>query len=151
MIYKLFCTVIFSTYLLANSFSINDNINSFSLPDQFDKIHTINEQTQTIIVSFEKGTGKMVSEFLSKKAPDFLQNHQAVFIADISQMPSFVTKLFALPKMRGYKHKILLIYKENDERFIQKEEMSTVYQLQKGEIKSIEYITTKDELAKVFK
>ena len=143
-------TLIFTISVFAANFNVNDTIKTFSLPDQFDKKHTINQEIRTIIISFEKSTGKTVSEFLASKEPDFLQKHQAVFIADISEMPAFVTKYFALPKMRKYKHKILLIYKENDGRFIQKDELSTVYTLDKGVVKTIGYSTSQEDLQKVF-
>lgn len=136
--------------LFASSFDVNDNIKSFSLPDQFDKIHTVNSEIKTIIVSFEKDTGKEVSDFLVKKEPGFLQKHNAVFIADISEMPSFVTKYFALPKMRAYKHHILLIYNENDGRFMKKEEQSTIYRLNNGVIQNISFFSKKEDLEQVF-
>ncbi len=151
MIKKVLLIVAFSACIFANSFDVNDKINNFSLPDQFDKMHTVNSEIKTIIVSFEKDTGKEVSDFLASKEPDFLEKNQAVFIADISEMPSFVTKLFALPKMRDYKHKILLIYNENDGRFVHQEEKSTLYKLESGVVKSISYFSTSEELAQVFK
>jgi hypothetical protein len=78
-----------------------------------------------------------------------LKKHNAVFIANISEMPSIITKLFALPKMKKYKHDVLLIYDEEDKRFMQKEDKSTVYKLENGVIKSITYVEEED-LAKVF-
>lgn len=64
-------------------------------------------------------------------------------------MPSIITKMFALPKMRSYKHNILLIYDEEDNRFKSKEGKSTLYRLKDGVIKSITYID-KTDLPKVF-
>lgn len=129
--------------------SINDKINNFSLANQFDEKKTIDSKVNTIIVSFEKDTGKEVNEFLEQKTSDFLREHHAVFIANISGMPMIITKMFALPKMKNYKHEILLIYDENDDRFKAQEGMSTLYRLENGVIKSIEFIT-KDDLEKVF-
>ncbi len=135
--------------IYAQEFTLNSKIHNFSLANQFDEKRTITNNIQTIIVSFEKDTGKEINEFLNEKQPDFLQKHNAVFIANISGMPMFVTKMFALPKMRSYKHEILLIYDENDKRFIAKEGKSTLYKLEDGVIKSIKFIT-KDDLTKVF-
>lgn len=129
--------------------SINDKLNNFSLANQFDEKKTIDSRINTIIVSFEKDTGKEVNEFLEQKTSDFLREHHAVFIANISGMPMIITKMFALPKMKNYKHEILLIYDENDDRFKAQEGMSTLYRLEDGVIKSIEFIT-KDDLEKVF-
>ncbi|XOB62178.1 hypothetical protein ACMC56_16545 [Campylobacterota bacterium DY0563] len=146
----LLLTLISSICVFATSFKEGDNIGYFSLPNQFDEKSAIDSKIETIIVSFEKDTGKDINTYLASKNPDFLKNHHAVFIANISGMPSIITKLFAMPKMREYKHPILLIYDENDNRFISQEEKSTLYKLENGTIKSITYIT-KDNLDEVFK
>lgn len=143
--------LIFSLIIFAYSeeLSINDEISSFSLANQFNQKKTIDSNINILIVSFEKNTGKEVNEFLEKKSPNFLENHNAVFIANISGMPMFITKMFALPKMRKYKHEILLIYDEKENRFKAKDGMSTLYRLENGVIKSIEFIR-KNDLEKVF-
>ena len=151
MIKKFLALFLLTGSIWASSFDVNAHINSFSLPDQFDKIHTVNGEIKTIVVSFEKATGKEVNTFLSLKKPDFLQQHQAVFIANISGMPSIITKMFALPKMRDYKHNILLIYDENDTRFLQKEGMSPIYTLENGVVKNVHYVSNAQELEEAFK
>tara|TARA_B110000046_G_C12962180_1_gene385036 strand:+ start:717 stop:1124 length:408 start_codon:yes stop_codon:yes gene_type:complete len=130
--------------LFSNGFALNSNINSFVLNDQFDKPHTVNADTKTILVSFEKSTGEHVNEFLSTKESNFLEKNNAVFIADISGMPSIITSLFALPKMKKYNYNVLLIYDEEDKRFLRQEERITVYTLEEGVIKSISYIQKED-------
>ncbi|RXJ84597.1 hypothetical protein [Arcobacter sp. CECT 8985] len=144
----LLISLVFFAY--AKQFHVGDKIGMFSLLDQFDVKHTIDKNIKTIIVSFEKQTGKDVNEFLNSKDPTFLKDHNAVFIANISGMPTIITKLFALPKMRDYKHKILLIYNDSDTRFKNVEGKSTLYKLENGVIKQIKFIT-KDDLEKVFK
>lgn len=147
MMKKIFLVTLFVyTLSWANDFDVNNKLPHFSLPDQFDKIHTINEKITTIIVSFEKDTGAMVNEFLSLQDKSYLSQHHAVFIANISGMPTIITKMFALPKMRDYAHNILLIYDENDKRFSAKEGMSTVYKLNNGVIKEIFYVSSLDEI-----
>jgi hypothetical protein len=150
MIKKILLLLAFTTYLLANSFNVNDTIATFSLPDQFEKIHTINGETKTLIVSFEKGTGALISDFLIANKPEFLEEHHAAYIANISKMPWLISKIFALPKMQSYKHKILLINDENDQRFVAKEGKSTVYKLDNGVVKKVYFISSKEELAKAF-
>ncbi|AXX93696.1 hypothetical protein CPU12_08135 [Malaciobacter molluscorum LMG 25693] len=140
------CLVFFAN---AKEFHVKDNIGSFSLLDQFDTKHTINKNIKTIIVSFEKQTSKDINKFLNSKNATFLKEHNAVFIANISGMPTIITKLFALPKMKEYKHKILLIYDDADTRFKSVEGKSTLYRLKNGVITQIKFIT-KDDLQKVF-
>lgn len=149
MIKKVIFLVLCTTYLFSNGFALNSNINSFTLNDQFDKTHTVNADTKTMIVSFEKSTSADINEFLSTKESGFLEKNNAVFIADISGMPSIITSLFALPKMKKYNYNILLIYDEEDKRFLRQEERTTVYTLENGVIKSISYIQ-KEDLSTLF-
>jgi hypothetical protein len=136
--------------LFANEFKIGDSIGSFSMLNQHDEKITVDNKITKILVSFEKDTGAEINEYLSNKYPLFLKNKNAIFIANISEMPSIITKMFALPKMRKYKHDILLIYDEEDKRFSAKEELSTLYTLNNGVITDISYIT-KDDLDRVFR
>jgi hypothetical protein len=149
MIKKVIFLVLCTTYLFSNSFALNSNINSFTLNDQFDKTHTVNADTKTIIVSFEKETSADINEFLNTKEAGFLEKNKAVFIADISGMPSIITSLFALPKMKKYKYNVLLIYDEEDKRFLRQEKRTTVYRLENGIVKSISYIQ-KEDLSTLF-
>lgn len=144
MIKKVLLLAIFATALFSNSFDLNNNIGSFVLADQFEKNHTVNADVKTIIFSAEKDTSAGLNEFLSSKEKDFLEKNNAVFIADISGMPSIISYMFALPKMKKYNYNVLLIEEEADKRFLKKEERLTVYTLENGVIKNVQYIATKD-------
>jgi hypothetical protein len=133
-----------TTALFSNSFNVNSNIGSFELADQFEKKHTVTSDVTTMIVSFEKDTSAGINEFLSTKEKGFLEANNAVFIADISGMPSLITSFFALPKMKKYNYNILLIYDEEEKRFLKKEERLTVYKLENGVITSVQYVENKD-------
>lgn len=150
MIKKFLLLTLFALFLNANSFEVNQNIGSFSLVNQFDEKQTVDSNIQTILVSFEKDTSADVNEFLKEKDKNFLKENNTVFIADISGMPSIITKLFALPKMKKYNYNILLIYDEEDKRFVSQEEKLTLYKLENGVIKSISYVT-KNDLGTIFK
>ena len=78
------------------------------------------------------------------KEKGFLETNNAVFIADISGMPSLITKFFALPKMKKYNYNVLLIYDEEEKRFLKKEEKLTVYKLVNGVVTSVQYIGEKE-------
>jgi hypothetical protein len=137
-------------YLFASTpLNIGDKIGHFSLLNQFDEKQTVDSSIKIILVSFEKDTGADINTFLSEQNSNLLQQNHAVFIANISGMPMVITKMFALPKMRNYKHPILLIYDENDTRFKSTEGKSTLYRLKDGIIQSMEFIS-KDDLKTIF-
>ena len=151
MLQKLILFILIFIFADANTLKIDDKISTFSLPNQFDKIHTVSSEVSIIIVAFEKESLNLVNDFLSSKSIDFLDLNNAIFINDISSVPSVVIKMFTIPKMRDYKYDILLIYKENSKKFLEEENKITVYLLEKGFVKDVRYISTKYELEKVFK
>ena len=144
MIKKVLLLAVFATALFSNSFNVNSNIGSFELADQFEKKHTINSDIQTIIFSSEKDTSAALNEFLASKEKGFLEANKTVFVADISGMPSVISYLFALPKMKKYNYNVLLIEEEGDKRFLKQEEKLTVYKLENGVVTSVEYVSGKD-------
>ena len=151
MLQKLILFILIFIFAHANTLKIDDKISTFSLPNQFDKIHTVSSEVSIIIVAFEKESLNLVNDFLSSKSIDFLDLNNAIFINDISSVPSVVIKMFTIPKMRDYKYDILLIYKENSKKFLEEESKITVYSLEKGFVKDVKYISTKYELERIFK
>ena len=98
-------------------------------------------------MAYEKGTGATVNEYLNAQDKEYLNKYNAVFIADISQMPGLVTKLFALPKMRKYVHTVLLIQDEQQGlQFPSQEEKITVLKFQDNVLTQVTFIATTDEL-----
>jgi hypothetical protein len=102
-------------------------------------------------VTFEKESANLISDFLSLKGNDFLDKNRAVFINDISCVPSIIIKMFTIPKMREHKYDVLLIYKENSKKFLEEENKITVYTLENGFVKDVKFISTKYELEGIFK
>ena len=151
MLQKLILSMIVCIYANAGTLKIDDKISTFSLVNQFDKIHTITSEISIIIVTFQKETTNLVNDFLSSKSSDFLDKNNTIFINNISSIPSIVVKMFTIPKMRDYKYDILLIYNENNKKFIEEENKITVYFIQNGYIKDIKFISSIYELEGVFK
>ena len=150
MIKKLILSLLFPAIIFANNLKINDKISNFSLIDQFDKIHTINSGVSTIIVTFQKDTLEMINDFLSSKSEHFLENKHAVFISNITSSPTIITRMFTIPHLRDYKYTILLIYNENSMKFLKEENKATIYSVFNGQVNDIQYISSKDELEKIF-
>ncbi|MCG3717929.1 hypothetical protein L5F50_01935 [Aliarcobacter butzleri] len=151
MIKQLILSIIFVNSLFAVNLKIEDKISNFSLTDQFDKIHTISNDIKIIIVTFQKDTLLMVNNFLSSKSSDFLENHKAIVINDISSTPNIITKMFTLPKLRDYKYSILLIYDENNTKFTKQTGKITTYSLENGVIKDIKFLSSTCELEEFLK
>jgi hypothetical protein len=148
---KLILLTLLCFFAKASTLKIDDKISNFSLPNQFDKIHTINDEISIIIIAFQKEDAKLVNDFLSVKSSDFLEKKHAVFIDNISKTSPIIVKLFTIPELRDYKYNVLLIYNENSKRFLEQEGKITVYLIKDGLVKDIKYISSQEELEGVLK
>ncbi|MBJ7545803.1 FAD/FMN-containing dehydrogenase [Pseudomonas sp. OA3] len=80
----------------------------WTLLDQHDVPYTLNDETRILLVARDMDGAKLVDAALEGKPKGYLDERQAVFLADISRMPSVIASLFALPKMRDYNYRVLL-------------------------------------------
>lgn len=140
--------------LYADSLKLGSDIqslNAYEFETPKSRKMKVPESTKTVLIAFDKDTGALVNEYLSEKNKYFLQKNKAIFIADINKMPTVITNMFALPKLRKYKHLIYLHYGEKFQNEVpKKDEMVSVLKFENKELKEIFYIKTKEELEKVF-
>ena len=80
----------------------------WTLNDQFDRSYTLDEQLRVLLVARSMAGSKLLGAALVGRPQGYLEARHALFVADISRMPSLVGKLFAIPKMRDYSYRVLL-------------------------------------------
>lgn len=85
-----------------------DRLAPWTLLDQHDVPYTLSEQTRVLLVARDMDGAKLVNTALEDKPKGYLEQRQAIFLADVSRMPRIIATLFALPKMRDYNYRILL-------------------------------------------
>ena len=102
---KLFAVLIMSLAFSAQA----QTLTAQQFENQWEKPIELNADTQWVIVTQVKDAGKIVQATFSDLELSDLAAHKLVYIADISGMPSFITNLFALPKMQDYTYPIALI------------------------------------------
>ncbi|RME69717.1 MAG: hypothetical protein D6781_07980, partial [Verrucomicrobia bacterium] len=90
---------------------IGDPMPRIAGQDQHEKPLAVDASTRHVLVSFDMGTGKRANAWLSDQGAAYLPDHRAIFIANIHGMPG-IGRMFALPKMRRYAHRILLADEE---------------------------------------
>jgi hypothetical protein len=78
-----------------------------TLADQHDVSTTIGPQTRVILFTRDMDAGDLVKEALAGHAA-LLTQAQAVYVSDISGMPSLIARLFALPAMRKRPYPMLI-------------------------------------------
>lgn len=144
---KLLLILSLAVYSIAAQLNTGEKIPTFSINDQFEKAQIIPSNTKTIIVAGSKDASDVIKDYLLSLEGDSLAKNDAVYIADISGMPSLITKFFALPKMKKYPFKILLLDETNNTKFLMQENKITIYEVENQLIKDVKYISTKEELA----
>jgi len=135
----LLTSLLLSASLLAE-FKVGDTVPPIELSDQFDKKSKVTPSDKSILMAFEKDISITIAEYLKTKPSNFLKQQHTKYISDISAMPSLITSMFALPKMKKYPFSVLLIHDDFGKQFNQKDGKVTLFRLNKGKITSIEFL-----------
>jgi hypothetical protein len=118
-----------------------------ALQDQHAKPWGIKADTRLVVFAAGRKPSNMVLEVLSAQLKDFLDTHQAVYVADMSRMPGFVTRTFALPSLREQPFAVGV---NLDEKLMadwpRQEDAITLIRLEAGRVISIAYARTAAEL-----
>ena len=114
--------------------------------DQWDKPAKLDTTVQWVIFSHHKDGNEWVRDALNELGIKNLAERHWLYVADISGMPSLITKIFALPKMRKYAFSIAISYdEENTENWPEKEDTVSVYKL--NNLKIVEAKTFPSKMA----
>lgn len=148
MIQKVFLILMVISSLISSEIKRDDKMRVFVLADQFGTYHTVDRHIKRILVSSQKDISAQMNNFLASKPADYLEKRGAVYIANISKMPSLITKYIAIPKLKKYKHTILLLNDESDERFKTKDEKITLYILKNSIVQDILFLDSVQKLKK---
>jgi hypothetical protein len=73
---------------------------ALQLRDQHDRPVTASASTRWLLFANEKAASDMASAVFAAEPAGVLDRLHLVYVADISGMPSLVTRMFALPKLR---------------------------------------------------
>jgi len=126
--------------LFADVLKVKDTFPYDSFMDQFEKKLAITPKTKEVIISFSKKNGKAVKTFLEAHQ-GYLKKKQAVYLADVSSVPSIVMDLFMKPALQKYHFSVGLIEDEEIAEILPNVEgKTTVIRLEKMHIKSIKFI-----------
>ena len=152
MIKKLLISTIFlGLTAFANPLAVGNDLPALKIKDQFEKEHTVDANVKTIIFSASKTEGTTIKDFLLSKDKEFLTKNNAVYIADITGMPSLITKFVAMPKMKDYPFSVLLIDEANKNLIPVKEDTISIISLNNSKVTDVKYVKTAEELAASFK
>ncbi len=134
--------LLLSGLLFANQFKVGDTLSNFSCENQFEKKMVVSQTTKKIIVAFSKEKGEVIKQFLDKN-PNYLKDQNALYLADVSSAPAFVTSMFMIPKFKSYSFEMGVIKDEAKAgQFPKKDDMVTVISIENQVVKNIEFKPT---------
>lgn len=129
-------------HAMADPYSTGSKVASFTAKDQHEKEFTLKPaDTRFLLVSHDMDTGKKANGALTALGKDYLGSKNAVYVANIHGMPG-IGRMFALPKMRKYAHRIIL----GDDaaliaNFPEQAGKVTILTLSDGKVQSVSYWT----------
>ncbi|QSZ41000.1 hypothetical protein GJV85_02345 [Sulfurimonas aquatica] len=131
---------------------VGKTLGDLKLNDQFEKSHTISADTYKLIFALDKEPAHICNDFFNSQEADYLQKHNAQFIADISTAPSLIRSLFILPGLKDFKHTVMLLDDKTAaapfRKDVETEKIVVVYIINKT-ITKIESLSTEAELKKM--
>ncbi len=125
--------------LCAQPLREGDTLEALRFKDQFEKEFAITAQTKQLMVVFSKIEGEKVKAFLETH-PNYLQENNALYLMDVTPVPSMVMSMFMLPKFKKYAYPIGLIEDETILKTLpKKEKFITLMTLDNLKITAIEF------------
>jgi len=143
---KLLIMSLLLTSVLFAETKVGESFPKLTLVDQYSKKTEVKTKgSATLLLSFEKDVSKQIKRYIDTKEKDFLVTKNIMYISDISSMPSFITSMFAIPKMKKFSFIVSLIYDEKEAKSLSRQkERVTVVTLKDNRIKKIRFVKPKD-------
>ena len=127
-----------------------DPIPELNLQDQYGDVWTIPADTKLVLFSASRDANGLIQAILMTKPSNYLKTKKVVYFSDMSKMPGFITRTFALPSMRElpYRLGIVMDSKESAAWPRRDGDITAIY-LDKQRILRIEYISQSTVLAEL--
>ncbi len=91
-----------------SAYRVGDAVEAFTLEDQHGESASVDTTTRVVLFSRDMEGGEILKAALEEVSAETLADRGAVYVSDISGMPSLVANLFALPAMRRRPYDMLL-------------------------------------------
>lgn len=128
-------------------FAVGQTLPELKLKDQHDKPWTVAPSTRLVMFAAGRKASNLVQVVLQDLPKDQLIRRQAVYLADMSKMPGFITRTFALPALKEMPYAVGVSLNEATlANWPRQPDAVTLVTLENGVIKSIRYTTVEAEL-----
>jgi len=119
---------------------VGSRIEPAALKDQHEQTLRLDGAVQLVLFAADMDASKLVRELLGESIPSSLEQGRAVYVADISAMPSMVAGMFAIPKMQKYPFRVALGREESTLAYWPREAgQVSLISLQDGELTAVRF------------
>lgn len=102
------CSLLSTLMLSATVSAAPDSMQNLLLRDQHETPVKVSANIRYVIFAHDMSGKDLVKEMLEEKPADYLDTHDALFVADVSGMPRIIARMFAYPSMRKLPYRMLL-------------------------------------------
>lgn len=121
---------------------------SLQITDQHEQPWRIPSDARLVIFAAGRKASNLAMEVLAPQPEGFLSARHAVYLADMSRMPGFITRTFALPVLRGQKFRVgVSLDGSLLADWPRQDGAVTLIRLEQGRVVSHEYLWSEDQLA----
>jgi hypothetical protein len=89
-------------------YAVGDRVDPMTFETQHGREVTIGPATRLVLVTHDMDAGGIAKAVLTGHTAASLAARRAVYVADIAGMPGFVSRMFAIPRMRKRPYPVLL-------------------------------------------
>lgn len=123
------------------------NFSAQSFEDQHGNSLQLTAQTQYVIFTSDKDSGEQVKQLFNELNLTDLASENILYVADVSAMPSLITKMFALPKMRDYAFNMAVVMDEEKVAdWPRQENKITAIKIDNFAVTNVDYLATSAEI-----
>lgn len=120
---------------------------ALQLRNQHDQEWRISQDTQLVIFAGSRKASNLVQAVLAPQPKGFLATRRALYLADMSKMPGFITRTFALPSLREQAFEVgVSLDDQTLADWPRREDAVTLIRLERGLVVSLEYAHTDAQL-----
>ena len=124
------------------------SMETLRLRDQHDTPIKISSNVRFVIFAHDMPGKDLVKDMLKKADENYLTEHHALFVADVSGMPRIIARMFAFPAMRKAPYQILIDEVGSRTSDWEREDSAiTLFRLQEFAVTGYEFIDTPEALA----
>lgn len=117
-----------------------DTLPALRLNDQHDKPYLLAADIQQIMFAADNAGAELVMGELDQRGGPWLKETRRAYLADIHKMPSLVSRLFAMPKLREKTYSIALGREATDlAMFPRQKDCVSLLTIQAGKLGDVSY------------